>query len=74
MAVKRLALDIVACDGRGICVEILPERIRLDDWGYPMIDAAPVTPDLARRAAQAVRYCPKLALRLVPVEASVQVR
>lgn len=71
---KVLALDIVTCDGRGICAEILPERVRLDDWGYPMIDAAPITPALARRAAQAVRYCPKLALRLVPAEASVQVR
>lgn len=74
MAVRRLALDIVACDGRGICAEILPERVRLDDWGYPMVDAAPITPDLVRRAAQAVRYCPKLALHLVPVEAMVEVR
>ena len=26
------------CAGRGICAELLPERITLDDWGYPIID------------------------------------
>ena len=30
-----LVLDPVACDGRGVCAEMLPERIELDRWGYP---------------------------------------
>ena len=35
-----LVLDPVACDGRGVCAEMLPERIELDRWGYPVIDDA----------------------------------
>jgi ferredoxin len=70
----RIEVDIVACDGRGICAEVLPERIRLDDWGYPMLDPTPITPDLAKRADQAVKLCPKLALRLTPVESPVIIR
>lgn len=60
----RLSVDMVACDGRGICAEVLPELIRLDDWGYPIIGPTPVPPDLRKRADQAVKLCPKLALRL----------
>jgi hypothetical protein len=33
----RLRIDPIACDGRGLCAEILPELIALDDWGYPVI-------------------------------------
>jgi ferredoxin len=28
----RLRLDPIACDGRKLCAEILPERITPDDW------------------------------------------
>ena len=59
-----LTVDIVACDGRGICAEVVPERVTLDDWGYPMIDATPLTDDLEPAARRAVNLCPKLALRL----------
>jgi ferredoxin len=59
----RLVVDPTACDGHGMCAELFPERIRLDDWGYPIID--PQVPDgfevYARQAASA---CPKLALRI----------
>ena len=61
-----LRVDIIACDGRGVCAELLPERIRLDDWGYPMIDATPVSGSLLRHAKRAVNACPLLALRLEP--------
>ena len=33
----RLVLDPIACDGHGICAELFPEGIRLDDWGYPIL-------------------------------------
>ena len=32
----------IACEAHGMCAELLPERITLDEWGYPLIDDAPV--------------------------------
>jgi ferredoxin len=64
---KRLRIDRIACDGRGMCAELLPERITLDEWGYPVI-ADPEVPDpLLGHARRAVAACPVLALRLDPV-------
>jgi ferredoxin len=60
----RLRLDPITCDGRGLCAELLPERIILDDWGYPMVDDQPVTAELLAHARRAVNNCPVLALRL----------
>ena len=62
---KMLRLDPIACDGHGLCAELFPERIELDDWGYPMFDARAVPPGLEEHAQRAVKQCPKLALRLV---------
>ena len=59
----RLRVDPIACDGRGLCAEILPELITLDDWGFPIIRDNVPGP-LAQDAREAVRVCPKLALRL----------
>ena len=61
----QLRVDWPACRGRGLCHEVLPELIELDEWGYPII-TGPVTPDLTGRAREAVRVCPQLALRLRP--------
>ena len=36
-----LVVDPIACDGHGVCAELLPERIRLDPWGFPIIEAGP---------------------------------
>ena len=60
-----LAIDPIACDGHGLCAELFPERIALDDWGFPLIEHEPIPPRLAGHAERAVRECPKLALRLV---------
>jgi ferredoxin len=60
-----LVLDPVACDGRGVCAEMLPERIELDRWGYPVIDGTEIVPALVEHAVRAVRSCPKQALHLV---------
>lgn len=62
---KRLQLDPIACDGHGLCAELYPEGIRLDDWGYPILDARPIPRALEAHARRAVRECPMLALRLV---------
>lgn len=61
----RLVLNPIACDGRGLCSELLPERIRLDDWGYPIIDPRPISTKLEAHARQTVALCPTLALALV---------
>jgi len=67
MALK-LRVNPIACDGRGLCAELFPERIRLDDWGYPMIDGRPVPDELLSHALRAVASCPKLALSLDTIE------
>lgn len=58
-----LRVDPVVCDGRGLCAEVLPELITLDDWGFPIIQGDVPGP-LVQDAQEAVRVCPKLALRL----------
>jgi ferredoxin len=59
-----IRLDPIACDGHGLCAELLPEHIRLDDWGYPIVADGPVAPENAALARRAVGACPKLALAL----------
>lgn len=59
----RLRIDPIACEGRGLCAEILPELITLDDWGFPVIQGDVPGP-LVEDAREAVRVCPKLALKL----------
>ena len=58
-----LRVDWPRCKARGLCFELLPEAIRLDDWGYPVIDDR-IPADLVTNAREAVRACPTLALRL----------
>ena len=65
----RLAVDRIKCDGRGLCAELLPELIRLDDWGYPIVAPGEVPDHLLPLAQRAVEGCPVLALALRRVEA-----
>ena len=60
----RLRLDPIVCDGRGVCAELFPERVSLDDWGFPIVDDAPIGRDLLQHARRAVAACPVLALSL----------
>jgi len=62
----RLRVDPIACDGRGLCAEMLPELITLDDWGFPVISGDAVPGGLLEDARETVRACPRLALRLEP--------
>jgi ferredoxin len=65
MAVRRqLAVNPIACTGHGICAEMLPELIGLDEWGYPILADREVPGQLGSLARRAVRLCPTLALRL----------
>ena len=59
---KVLRVDPIACDGHGLCAELFPERVRLDDWGYPIVDPEPIPAALEAHARRAVAACPTLAL------------
>ena len=60
----RLVVDRIKCDGRGLCAELLPELIRLDDWGYPIVNSESVPGHLLPLAQRAVEDCPVLAIAL----------
>jgi ferredoxin len=60
----RLRVNPIACEGHGQCAELLPELIRLDDWGYPILESPDVPPELLKLARRAADACPTLALLL----------
>ncbi len=63
-----LHIDWTRCDARGGCIELLPEVLATDPWGYPAPrDGAAepsVPPALHAHATRAVKLCPRLALTL----------
>jgi len=60
----RIRINPIDCVAHGLCAEILPERIRLDEWGYPILDGGELTPELIGYARRAANSCPTLALLL----------
>ena len=68
-----LQIDPIACTGHGLCADLLPELIELDEWGYPILSDS-VPPDLAAHARRAVNACPALALRLVKTQRQLVTR
>jgi ferredoxin len=68
-----LQIDPIACTGHGLCADLLPELIELDEWGYPIL-ADSVPPDLEAHARRAVSACPALALRLVRMQHQLGLR
>ena len=60
----KLRVNPIACSGHGLCAELLPELITLDEWGFPIVTDQPVPAGLARKARRAVTDCPALALKL----------
>jgi ferredoxin len=61
---RSVRVNPIACDGSGLCAELLPERISLDDWGYPIVDQTPLPGELEQHAERAVASCPTMALLL----------
>jgi ferredoxin len=61
---EHLAVNPIACTGHGICAELLPERVSLDDWGFPVIDPTPIPDYLRPHVKRAIAACPTLALLL----------
>ena len=64
MPEREMWIDRTKCDGHRLCAELFPERIHLDDWGYPIIAAGPIPASLMPHAQRAVESCPVLALAL----------
>ncbi len=60
----RLRVNPIACKAHGMCAELLPERIALDEWGYPILDGRPLPPELFSHAQRAAQACPTYALLL----------
>jgi len=63
----RVRVDPIACDAYGYCAELLPERVTLDEWGYPIVDGTPVDPHLVSLATRAAAVCPRRAVLLETV-------
>jgi ferredoxin len=61
---SRVEIDWTRCDGHGLCSRLLPERVELDEWGYPVLDRRPLDPKLVKAARLAAQSCPALALRV----------
>jgi ferredoxin len=58
-----LRVNRIACQAHGLCAELLPELIDLDEWGYPILAAGPVPIHLGPDANAAVAACPVRAMR-----------
>ena len=61
---NHIEVDPIRCEAHGLCAELLPERITLDEWGYPLVDPTPIPASLEGLARRTVNACPTLALRL----------
>jgi ferredoxin len=47
-------IDRIARTGHGLCAELFPEQLDLDEWGYPIQSPAPMTGSETRHARRAV--------------------
>lgn len=61
---SRLRVDPIGCRAHGLCQELLPELVSVDEWGYPLLEDRTIPPELMAHARRAAAACPTLALRL----------
>ena len=59
-----LRISPITCEGHGLCAELLPELIALDDWGYPYPMTVAIPPSFEALARRAAKVCPTLAIQL----------
>jgi ferredoxin len=62
----QIRVNPIDCFAHGICAELLPQWITLDEWGYPILQSSDLPPELVEHARRAANHCPVLALRLDP--------
>lgn len=75
MSAHQLHIDWTLCTASGACIELLPDLLVADDWGFPLSAAGtdvPIPGCLLDDARLAVRLCPRLALRLESAKRSPQ--
>jgi len=60
----RIRVNPIDCKAHGLCAEMLPEWIELDEWGYPILDGEQLPAQLAAHARKAAKACPTLAVLL----------
>ena len=58
----RIVVNPITCTGHGLCAELFPEQITLDEWGYPIIAPGDIPPRWMEHARRAAKACPTLAL------------
>ena len=59
-----LVVDWIRCDGYGLCGDLAPDLVGLDDWRYPIIEPGPVPRARLSDARRIVDCCPMEALSL----------
>lgn len=63
----RLRVDWVRCNGYGLCSDLVPDLIGLDDWRYPVAPKGPIDPARVHDLQRAIDCCPERALILEPI-------
>lgn len=62
----RVRVNRIDCLAHGLCAELLPEWIGLDEWGFPILNDRELPVELVEQARRASTRCPALALSLEP--------
>ncbi len=57
-----LRVDWIKCDGYGLCGDLAPDLVDLDEWRYPILRPGPIDPSKHSDARRAVDCCPMKAL------------
>lgn len=60
----RIQVDWTRCDGHGLCAALLPHRIQLDEWGFPVVRVSAVPDAGEPDVRHGIASCPALALYL----------
>jgi ferredoxin len=62
---RELRVDWIRCEGFGLCGDLAPDLIGLDEWRYPIIDPSVAADSRLSDALLAIDCCPMRALSLV---------
>ncbi len=60
----RIRVNPIDCAAHGLCAEILPEWVGIDEWGYPILDGEELPTQLVGHARRAAKACPTLAVMI----------